>query len=403
MKLIKTLTILLLLAYNTRAQYLNYGISSNLNYPLIGAKNIDFSGRGLYNFGAFLSKPVSPYHANRILNHLDFMVESSINFIGFREVQSDNRYTNTYLDAAASIYYVPDRNSNDLKLFVGLRPSVLINNRSEIIDFGVYREVVNDPDNYNKNGDVDLSLTTGINVSLGDIVHAELKYVHSLTDYNKINYIKGRPSTIEFGLRFSAIDIRNKITNTEKSTAKEVEKLSKGTLLVMLPTISDKEKAAILIKGNNDDLIMFENDIQIANKNIIKAFNENFGFCKYLFFMDSNAYKVNSGNFKNIFINDNFTSLENIAFDSTNYFIASFCDDISALTHKVSYGLYIYDKKFVQLPKPFLDSDNYIGLYGAGDPLNYLRKRKYIYAKTDYGKILKQFNNRLIKAKLFLN
>lgn len=400
-KMIKNLLIiLLLLTTKGYSQFVNYGISAGLNYSLMGLKIEDLTGRGLYSIGAFISRPVSRYHNNKFLNMLDVLFEPSVNFISFREVQSDARYTNNYLDANFSVYFIPERMNNDIKFFLGLRPSVLLNNQSEIIDFGVYRPKINDPLNFNRNGDVDFCLNSGICFSLGDVVQAEFKYIHAFTNNNKPNYIKGRPSVFEFGLRISATDIKNKISGLEESTSKKIKRLKQGYLLVMLTTFDNKEKKAMQAYSTEQDMQTSMVALANANKNIIQAFKQAYQFSKVLFFMDSSAYKISNGIFKDVFVNEHYEIINHYDFDTTNYFIASFSEDVSAFTQKVDYGLHIFDKNFVALPKPFLSAENYFGVNFGGDPLNYFRKVKFYYMPADYLKIVKRFNNRMLKISL---
>ncbi|MFN4082334.1 MAG: hypothetical protein ACK4K9_01760 [Bacteroidia bacterium] len=386
---------------NAIAQILNYGLTANLNYTTIGSTNKDFSGRGLYSVGAYISRPYSTFHTNRYLNKLEFMFEPTINFVSFREVQNDTRYNNNYLDAAFYTFFYPEKMDGDLKLFAGLRPSFLINHQTELIEFGVYRPRINDPTNFNRNGDVDLLGAIGISVSMGEVVKGEIKYLYSFTNGNKTEFIKGRPSSFEFGIRFSAVDVRNKFTRIEETTGQKVKKLKTGSLLVMLTTVSEKEKNYILQTGSQIDLGTHEFVVKKSNENIVQAFKQGYSFSKVLYFMDTSAYKVSAGNFNNVFVNEKFEPY-NPAFDSTNFLIASFSEDVSAFTHKVDYGLHIFNKNFEALPKPFLSSDNYFGANFGGDPLNFFRKVKLYYQFQDYLKIVKRFNNRLERASLII-
>lgn len=384
----------------TQAQLWNYGISGGLNFTPIGATSNDLTGRGLYFINGFISRPYSEYHSNSFLNSIEFMFEPGLNFLSFREVQSDTRYNFNYLDANFSVYFIPEKTSRDLKLFFGIRPSRLLNHNTEIIEFGVYRPLINDPNNKNTNGMIDVALTGGININMGDVVQAELRYVHAFTNNNSFGNINGRPSAVEVGIRLSATDVRNKFTAIEGNMTNQVKRLQRGTLLVMLATLNKKEQQQILNSGTETDLNMQMVALDQANKNIIQAFKTAYSFSKVMYFMDSSAYKVAGGNFNDVFVDENFNVLPTSNLDTANIFIAAFSEDVSAFTQKVDYGLHVFGRNFEALPRPFLAADNYFGVNFGGDPLNYLRKNKYYFQLEDYVKIVKRFNNRMLRISL---
>ena len=92
-----------------------------------------------------------------------------------------------------------------------------------------------------------------------------------------------------------------------------------------------------------------------------------------------------------------------VNFDTANYFIASFIEDVSQLTQKMDYGLY-YDHKFIQLGKPYNSTSNGMGIFAGGDPQNYIRRIKTSgYFPEDFRKIIKKTNARLQLARISVN
>jgi hypothetical protein len=168
----------------------------------------------------------------------------------------------------------------------------------------------------------------------------------------------------------------------------------------MLTTLNDKEQQQILNTGTQTDLNMQMMALNKANNNIIQAFKTAYSFSKVMFFMDSSAYKVAGGNFKNVFVDENLNPLPTTDLDTANIFIAAFSEDVSAFTQKVDYGLHVFGRNFEALPRPFLSADNYFGVNFGGDPLNYLRRNKYYFQLEDYVKIVKRFNNRMLRISL---
>ena len=97
------------------------------------------------------------------------------------------------------------------------------------------------------------------------------------------------------------------------------------------------------------DVELLQNEIKIRNTKVIKEFSRNFSFAPVYFFMDTNIYKVIAGNLNGIFINGNLESDPAIVVNTDNYFIASFCEDISEYTKRKHFGLFVYDKQMIQM------------------------------------------------------
>jgi hypothetical protein len=372
----------------------HYGLFGNLNFPMVSGKTTDAVGRGLFGVGAFYQSAFTPYHHNKFLNSLDFTAELSMNYIGFRDKQTDFRYNNYYIDPAFFINYIPDRLSDDLRLMIGLRPSILMYQNNEKSDFGTYTIVRNEDRNLYKNGDLDFGLTGGISLSMGNIARIEVKYTHSFTNKMSDQIIKGRPSLIEFGLKLSAVDVRNTLTKREKTLSDQLLKQSKGTLLVMLETPNEKVIRKLKARNKTEEIYyLFEYQKQ-TNKMVIDEFKKQFDFCKIIYFMDSSAYKISKRDFNGAFVN---AALEPIAtdFDTSNYFIAAFCEDVSVVTNKIDYGLYFYDANFIQFRKPYNIGANNLNIFANGDPMSYFKRLKVTYNQNDFARIIKKANMRL--------
>jgi hypothetical protein len=117
--------------------------------------------------------------------------------------------------------------------------------------------------------------------------------------------------------------------------------------------------------------------------------------------MNDRAYDINKGNFDKVFLDDNLKIKEGVSLDTSNYFIGSFVEDVSEYTHKLGYGLYLYDTKFIQLGKPYNSGTNSLGIYIGGDPMNYFRRVKTSgYFPEDFRKVIKKVNDRLQLARI---
>ncbi|MBC7383286.1 MAG: hypothetical protein H7296_09910 [Bacteroidia bacterium] len=380
----------------------NYGIILNLNYPTLGGTFDNYIGRGFGSFGMYYQRPFNAYHSNSLFNSFDYTLEPAYSVIGFRDQQLDKLYTGNYIDFSGYLNYIPDRMSNDLRIILGLRPSVMINNATEKPDNnGGYTTSSFDPINQNSIGRFDISGLLGIGVSLGEVASLELKYSYSLTNNTTALIINGRPSYLEFGIRLSAIKIRDKLISNEKNIVAELNKRSQGTMLIMLESPNERLIHQLIVEKRSEDAD-FVRSLQLqTNKNIMAQFAKYFTFCKVLYFMDTEADKVSRRNFNNVFIDQNLTPIPEVSFDTSNYMLGSFCEDVSDYTRKPDYGLYIYDGKFIQLDKPYNTVSNNMGIYIGGDPLNYFRRIKTSgYHPEEFGKVIRKFNDRLHRIKI---
>jgi hypothetical protein len=78
--------------------------------------------------------------------------------------------------------------------------------------------------------------------------------------------------------------------------------------------------------------------------------------------------------------------------DTVNYYIISFCEDISDYTSKSQFGLYVYDGSLTQFPRPFNSPSQLISPVLEGDPLNYLKKRRYNFATLPFNRYVMRLN-----------
>jgi hypothetical protein len=396
---LKHLILMMIVPFYMQAQRIyepSFGMILNGNFTTIHSQHENFVGRGLGSIAAYFQSPITPYHTNRYLNRLDYTAELGAAWLGFRDFNTDKRFQSNFIDLSVYLNYVPDRMSDDLRLFVGVRPSYLTFTQTSVLDFGVYKDVSQDSQNLNTRGDIDFSGVVGLTINMGSVASLELKYVHSFTNATTATTFKGRPSAFEIGVRLSALRLRDKIVSDEGALVKDLNKRAQGTLLFMLEEPDEKLINALVMEKRVEDANFVRKLQNQTNLNIIKEMRANFDFCKVEFFMNSKAHQVSRGNFEGVFVDDNLNSKEGVTFDTANYFIGSFVEDVSEYTRKPDYGLYLYDKNFVQLKKPYNTSSNNLGIYVGGDPMNYFRRVKTSgYFPEDFRKVIKKVNGKL--------
>ncbi len=395
MKTSKLIIGLLLFCHTLKAQS-NFGLYMNLNFPMVN-QIPDMVSNNSYAYGAFFQHPFSIYHANNFLNRLDYTSELGFNFVGFRDKQTDLRYNNYYIESAFHINFIPDRMTDALRLFVGIRPSFLIYQDNETFQMGNYQTVDKEIRNHYQTGDLDLGITGGISLSLGQVARFETKYTWGTTAQLSPGFIKGKPSLLEFGLKLSAVNLSKLVQSKDETLNKQLKNLSNATLLVMLETpnlkLIDKLKST-----NNAAQIENLNAYQQATNLAVKnAFTKYYNFSTIAFFYDSNAYLVSKGNIAkaiaNCEFNTNATSL-----NDTVFYIAAFCEDFSPISQKIDYGLYFYDAKFILLNKPFNLPANHLGVFPNGDPLAYFKRLSVLRNADDFNRIVFKANARLLRA-----
>jgi len=392
-----------LLLHKMNPDNFNFGFEIDGNFNLIGSQLGNYVGKSQPRISIFFTKPIYKYYVNSFISLWDYAIEPlALNIVSCRENTIDNQYGGYYFDPSFALHLIPDRSSSDLRIILGVRPSYLLYSYSEILENGVYRLSQSGLSaNKNKVGDIDVSGMLGISVKFSKIGYFDLKYVHSFTNKNTTDYVQGRPSLIEFGIRLSAVQIGKVLFDLDAEIQKKVTKFSKGTLLVMLPTPNQNEVNALQNAGRTNDVRELFYQQELTNKMVAEKFTKDFKFSKVLFFSDSSANKIINKNFNDVFVNENMNTIPTPeTFDSSNYFVASFCEDVSEFANRFTYGLHVYDVKMQALPSPFNAIKNDMGLFPGGDIVAYMRKKKALYSIGEYERVIRKFNDRLVRKKM---
>jgi len=404
--------ILLLTSNDVSAQddRYSFGFNAAINYTTIGARYDNYVGVGNPTLSLFLSyKPsygITVGHPSKnetytlisdeFMRRLTFVLQPAYSANSFRQQDNDQKYNNYYLELGGLVYFQPFTYVTELTFFTGVCPSFLASYDTELLQFGYYTTIHYDH-NLNSIGRIDYIMPFGVSLEMSPSVSLELVYKHSFTNTNTDQTIVGRTSSLEFGLRLNAIGLANQYTKKDEKLHEQIKKLSRGSLLVMLPTSNPSEINKLKSENNLEEINNINKELIDRNKKVMKEFRSYFNFCPVYFFMDTDAYQVVNKKFDNVFVNTNLEVDPMIKTDSSNFFVASFCEDISVYTSKHVYGLFVYDDKINQLPKPFNVSINLIGPNLEGDPLNFLKKIRYEYSNISFERIITKFNNRLIR------
>lgn len=383
----------------------NFGVGIDGNFNLIGADFGNRVGNFMPRMSIFFTKPLNKFYINKFISMWDYSVEPvAVNFIESRDKTTDNQFGGYYFDPSFSFHFVPDRSSADFRLLFGFRPSYLMYSYSQTLQNGTYSLVQGGLEsNKNKAGDIDLAGMVGFSFKFSQIGNFEVKYVHSFTNNNTVNYVQGRPNTLEVGVKLSAVQIGRALFDADAEIKKQVLKLNRGTLLIMFPTPNINEVNALKRMGRFDDANQLYFLQDLTNKMVIEKMKVEYKYSKILFFSDTSINKILAKDFTNVFINENYETIERPeTFDSTNFLIASFCFDVSEYSsrNKLAYGLHVYDEKMQLLSKPFNTMRNDMGLVQGNNVIADLLGKKTLFTPQEYETVVRKFNDRLLKSKL---
>lgn len=394
-----------LLLHKMDPENFNFGVVIDGNLNLIGSQFGNRVGNFTPRMGLFFSKPVNKYFVNSFISMLDYSIEPvAVNILSSRDKSSDNQYVGYYFDPSLALHFIPDRGSADFRILLGVKPSYLMYNYSEVLENGVYQTVQSGLEsNKNKAGNFDFAGMLGISFKFSKIGNFDIKYVHSFTDKSNVNYVQGRPSSLEFGIRLSAVQIGKALFDADAEAQKQVIKLCNGTLLVMFPTPNIHEINALKNMNKWDEIKQIYYTHELNNRMVRENMTKDYKFSKVLYFSDSSIQKVLSKNFENVFLNENYEPIPTPSnFDSTNFLIASFCFDISEYSSrsKLAYGLHVYNSKMELMSKPFNAMKNDMGLVPGNNVIAELTGKKLLFTPLEYETVIRKFNDRLVKYKL---
>lgn len=367
---------------------LGYGIKLGINYSVLGSER--YTGSVSPNIGIFFNRAFG--------SHFSLFVEPSFSTTGIRDQQSDTRFKNAHFDLGLFTYLYPSEISKDFAFIFGLKPSYLTAHRSEVFEIGTY--LTKDlAINENVNGQVDLGGMVGLTVAFSPVLNMDLIYNHSFTNQNTDSRIKGKPATLEIGIRINAVALKRNLDSKVRSVQEEVVNYQKGSLLVMLITPNQNYINRLKKENRIEEIKWYEYEIKTRNQLSIKAFSAGFNFCPVYFFMDTSVKQIIAGNFSGVFVNKNLQPDSAIVVSNNNYFVASFCEDLSNYTGRMHYGLFVYDDHMIQLEKPFnhpsqTASPIYNLVLVNGDPAV---SRKPTYTTVPHERIVGKLNSRLFK------
>lgn len=379
---------------------------------MIGTQYSKYSGSSGYTLGVFMTlhsnDGFSLGHPSRnrsfeivsdeVLERFTLHLAPAFTNVGFHEIENENRYNNYYIDLNALVYFQPIRFSQELQLFVGAKPSYLVDHQSEILENGNYLRT-NYALNHNRNGRIDMGLSAGISIGLSEAISLEVAYVHSFSDANTGTIVNGRSSTLEFSLKLNAQGLKNQLSRRESALKERLAGYNKGSLLVMLTSPRAKEVERLRKEGGKFMAENWVNDMEKRNLRIMKDFKVNYDFSKLYFFMDTNAYKVINKQTKGVFLNSELQPDTSISLDTGAFFVAGILEDISTYTRRHQFGLFVYDNQINQLGKPFNVPGNLLGSGIAGDPANYFRIKRVTHSNMTFEKVIFKFNSRLHQFK----
>jgi hypothetical protein len=367
---------------------LGFGIKLGVNMPIVGSTYENYSGLAGINLSVFLSKTIN--------NRFTWTNDLGFSSVSFNNTSNDTKFNNYYVELGTFLSFYPSAYNTDLAFIGGIRPSYLMSYNSQVFERGNYNNKTLSI-NKNEKGRIDATAMIGISVALSPVVNLEMMYNYGLTNKNSESQVLGRPSTVEINIRLNAVALKRSLDNKDETIQEQVENCHKGVVLVMLITPNEKEINRLKAAGKFADAELIENDLKLRNAKVIKEFNKNFAFAPVYYFMDSSIYKVISGNLKGVFVNYNMQSDTAIQVNTSNYVIASFCEDVSEYTKRKHFGLFVYDKGMNQLEKPFNHPNQLASPIFDYVVVNNIenKSRKPSYNTVPFDKLISKLNSRL--------
>jgi hypothetical protein len=367
----------------------NFGVKLGLGYTLLGATYSNYNGVVMPNFSLFYSKTIS--------RSIDLVADLGYTGTRVKQRASEARYNANYLDAGLISYLYPSRDSRDFAFTLGVKSHYLMNFSSQKFSMGNYLRVT-DARNQNQEGTISGVAVIGLSVAFSPVISVELNYQPSIDNKNTSTTIQGRPPIFETAIRINASGIRNQYNTRNAKIRSIATQMKKGAALVMLTTPNNAEMQNLINAGRTEEVEWIKNELKVRNFKIMEAFNNRFSFSTVYFFYDTNAYKVISGNTQGIFVDPTLNTNATIKLqDSISYYVLSFCEDISGYTDKSQFGLYVYDGALTQLPRPFNSPSQLISPMLEGDPLNYLKKRRYTFSLLPFEKYVSRLDSKLYR------
>lgn len=343
-------------------QKFSFGIKTGFNYSKIRSNNIEF---------IYKAKPIIGFYGKLHIDN-NFYIKSSFLYSlkGSNSNYPNLNIENHYLDFTILPQY---ELTNNLLIHTGISYSNLLYsyniiyninrwNGKEKFEIDVFDSEINFPIGLELKFQNNVNIEFNYNISTFNINNFQLSINILLNNKNRK---KNKNENYN--------DIKHKVSE------QQIKQLRDGTLLVRLKTSQNKIDA-LKSRGYIEKANKIENKLNIENKKIISAFNENFSFCKTAFFYSSSSKNILNGNFDNIFLDNNLMIDSSIKIDKNKpYFIAEFTtleqDTAKYFSHysydpdgdfnlkKVSnfykssdyniFALVIKDKNFIQLNKPF--------------------------------------------------
>lgn len=366
---------------------LGYGLKLGANYATIGS---DYRGLANFSAGGFINKPIA--------NNAVFFVEPGFTVLGIKEKQSDIKHMSYYLDAHLFSYLYPDSRTRDFAFILGVRPSYLLAYNSQVFNLGNYqtRQL---PYNNNSKGQLDVVGSVGLTIAFSPILNLDLTYNQSFTNQNTATNVQGRPSAVEVALRFNAVSLKKTLDNQALTLQQEIDQFQKGCLLVMLGTPNQKQLDRLKAQGNEEEYNLILYELKIRNTRVYNEFERTYSFNKVYFFYDTSVTKLIAGQTEGIFVNKSLEVDSSINVPPQNYLIASFCEDFSNYTGRRHFGLFMYDKNMIQLPKPYNHPNQlaspvfeYVVVRGEESKM-----RRPSYITVPYDRLINKFNSRMVR------
>lgn len=318
-----------------------YGIKTGVNLSKLHSDSIDFNYGAHPLFGLYGKLQI----ANKLFLNTAVLYSLKGSSLGLSVLKVENNL----FDFESLLQYEV---SKSIFLQSGISYSSLLSSKKLVINGesknGIERKEIN---GYSS----EISIPIGIEFNLQENVNLEFNYFIPTSKNNTKNF--------QFSLNILLNNKRKSASARKRKqdvSKTQITKLKSGPLLVRLKTSENKikalKKAGMLEKAAN-----LEKEQYIENNKIVKAFKDNFNFCKVAFFYSNASNKVLNKHFNGILLNDSLKIDNSIKIDTSgSFFIAEFGNIEQDTTKYFSHYTYEPDNRcgIKKVPNYYTSSSN---------------------------------------------
>lgn len=205
-------------------------------------------------------------------------------------------------------------------------------------------------------------LKTQLNIGAAFCFNLKENHILELGAEYPVNQSKIIPITISYSILIKPGERKHIRELKEAEARKEIISLSKSSIMVKLPTSSNKIKW-LLENGDTVGAKSIKEEQYASNLKVVQAFRKTFNFCPVYFFYSDQVDKIKTGKWEGVFLDDELKPLKSVMPILTSYYILDLgyfsnsykVDDENSyinISDKEYYGFLLKTAQFKRLEPP---------------------------------------------------